>query len=598
MIFKDITRGGQATLHGLRMFSQVVSTIIKISLNLMLLITAISLYTKVPQLDWYIGSKFFAANLNKIVGKDIITFQYHGQIKKTSATQFLASNEIQKWKTRTYKNTSSSLAIGGATALLVAIILGFAFRRQSKDTLSKKFIRGAKFAPASKLSKAVTAYNRHGNKSPCALKLANVDMPKNSETQHILMYGAPGSGKTVAINSLLSQIRAQRFKTIVYDIEGVYIPKFYRPGKDIIFNPLDARTPNWNLWKETNMPTDFDDMASSIVPNSSQGLDSFWNTAARNVFSAAAQTMSLEDNPNIHTLLNKLFTSGPKEIESLLHGTMAQTIIEKDAEKTAKSILLTLGTYCKNLQYINDNGINDAFSIKDWVRQDGDSWLFLSTSEQYQASFSSIITMWLDIAISAFLSLPESISRRTFFVLDELTSLGRQPRLRSLLERARKRGGCLIAAMQDFNQLSEVYGTTTANSIQSQVGTTLYFKLNNPDSAKKAASHLGHEEFIQANEGFSVGAHEMRDGVNVNNQTKQDSLIMPSEIMTLEPNQAFLKLSGNWPITKVKFNIKPIANIESSLVERKLIMPPQEKLCDILGAPEQKSDIMASEIYL
>lgn len=37
---------------------------------------------------------------------------------------------------------------------------------------------------------------------------------------------------------------------IVYDPTGEFTEAFYREGKDILMNPLDSRSPNWNVWNE------------------------------------------------------------------------------------------------------------------------------------------------------------------------------------------------------------------------------------------------------------------------------------------------------------------------------------------------------------
>ncbi|WP_238149559.1 type IV secretion system DNA-binding domain-containing protein [Arsenophonus endosymbiont of Aleurodicus floccissimus] len=53
--------------------------------------------------------------------------------------------------------------------------------------------------------------------------------------------------KSTVINDLLTQVRKQRKRAIVYDKGNNFIPLFYQEGKDIILNPMDARCPNWDL---------------------------------------------------------------------------------------------------------------------------------------------------------------------------------------------------------------------------------------------------------------------------------------------------------------------------------------------------------------
>ncbi|MBI3530559.1 MAG: type IV secretion system DNA-binding domain-containing protein, partial [Betaproteobacteria bacterium] len=62
--------------------------------------------------------------------------------------------------------------------------------------------------------------------------LAGVPIFRETETDHILVCGAPGSGKGVAIKELLDQIRARGDRAILYDPSGEYVQVYYRHGKD------------------------------------------------------------------------------------------------------------------------------------------------------------------------------------------------------------------------------------------------------------------------------------------------------------------------------------------------------------------------------
>ncbi|KJW01970.1 type IV secretion-system coupling DNA-binding domain protein [Rickettsia argasii T170-B] len=48
----------------------------------------------------------------------------------------------------------------------------------------------------------------------------------------------------------------------------------------------------------------------------------------------------------------------------------------------------------------------------------------------------------------------------------------------------------------------------------------------------------------------------MRDGVNMHSLEKRKLLVMPSEIMNLPDLTCYVKLVGNFPITKLKMNLQ------------------------------------------
>ncbi|OCB03397.1 hypothetical protein BBC27_07990 [Acidithiobacillus ferrivorans] len=82
------------------------------------------------------------------------------------------------------------------------------------------------------------------------LVIAGVPIPEEVECQHFLLAGAPGTGKSQSIKGLLSTIRARDEKAICFDPVGDMVSTFYRPGIDIILNPLDSRDAGWYPWND------------------------------------------------------------------------------------------------------------------------------------------------------------------------------------------------------------------------------------------------------------------------------------------------------------------------------------------------------------
>ena len=79
-------------------------------------------------------------------------------------------------------------------------------------------------------------------------KIAKFPYPHKTESQHTIITGASGSGKTQVMLDLLTQIRARGDKAIIYDKMGTYVRKFYDPNKDFILNPFDNRSKHWDYF--------------------------------------------------------------------------------------------------------------------------------------------------------------------------------------------------------------------------------------------------------------------------------------------------------------------------------------------------------------
>ena len=67
---------------------------------------------------------------------------------------------------------------------------------------------------------------------------------------------------------------------------------------------------------------------------------------------------------------------------------------------------------------------------------------------------------------------------------------------------------------------------------------------------------MGTREIIEKKEGYSYGANDMRDGVSINQERRKETIVMDSEFIQLDDLEAYLRLPGDWPVAKVKFEIK------------------------------------------
>lgn len=381
------------------------------------------------------------------------------------------------------------------------------------------------------------------------MKIAGIPLLKDSETRHILIEGTPGGGKSTAIKEIIDVIRKRGDRAIIYDTAGSYVENYYREGKDVLLNPLDERCPAWNIWSEASQPHDFDYVASSLIPEAKSGGDPFWVLAARTIFSAVAFKMSIEGEHSTEKLLNDLLAIKLEDAAELVEGTEAAAIIAEGAEKTALSVRATLATYIKSLKFLKRG--QSEFSIRDWVKnEEGDSTIFISSRPEQKEALKGLISTWIEIAVSALLSLKEDPNRRIWLIVDELQSLNKLPSVSEFLAQSRKFGGCGLLGFQQYSQLSEIYGKDGATSLTGLCSTWVIYRANDPSTAEWASKAFGNVEIIEPNEGVSYGAHEMRDGVSMSAQRKTRPLVMPTEILNLNNLEGLIRIPGEFPSAK------------------------------------------------
>lgn len=79
---------------------------------------------------------------------------------------------------------------------------------------------------------------------------------------------------------------------------------------------------------------------------------------------------------------------------------------------------------------------------------------------------------------------------------------------------------------------------------------------------------FGEKETKELHEGISYGAHEMRDGINLSFQNKKSPVVTPTAIQSLNIHEAFVKLPGVFPITKIRLKFTNISDINLAYIPK------------------------------
>jgi Cdc6-like AAA superfamily ATPase len=138
----------------------------------------------------------------------------------------------------------------------------------------------------------------------------NLRVPREEETEGMLLLGDPGTGKSQAIHQYLAQIVESNppEAVVCYDPAGEFIVNYFKPGQDIVLNPLDARCPYWSPTLEVDYEnvrgaTDRQLVAESFFPDRDHGNTNaqFFVKSARSIFARM-----LEFKPNAARIVQML----------------------------------------------------------------------------------------------------------------------------------------------------------------------------------------------------------------------------------------------------------------------------------------------------
>lgn len=549
---KHYTIGGQYSINNVLMWLQINKVIVHVFLviwvGLSALLTAVfASHGMIIQAYAYYSAKIF-----RIAGvSHVFSIPVKGGYAAQSVEQILHNSYFSATSTRCLDLFFQSMTWGLPLSLIGTFLVTRYFVYRGKNQIQSKFIRGAQLMAASELKKLIVK-----RKKASDLHLDGFPLLHGAEVQHLLVHGTVGMGKSQLIMKLMDCLRARGDRVIVYDKGCTFTQAYFQEGHDVLLNPFDARCANWDLWLEAPKDELLENMAESLIPMHGDN-DPFWVNAARTVFSCLASQMRHDKECSLSKLIGLLVTGEFSELESYLSGTAAATLVSNKIEKTAISIRSVITTYLKSMQSLS--GLEESgrapFSIRDYLLNcDLSGWLFISSNGEQHKSLKPLISMWIAMASLTLLSLHEDPNRRIWFICDELPSLHKLPLLGETIAEVRKFGGCFLLGMQSFSQLEKVYGRSGAAEIFDLLNTRTFFASPSHEMAQLVSKELGDEEVDDTRENYSYGANSIRDGISLGKNRITRPLVTYPEIMGLDPLSCFLRLPGQFPITKLELH--------------------------------------------
>lgn len=551
---KNFVRGGQLHIHNLRMIKQVVSVGLMFSFLIGGSVFAWKAWNSIPTyiLRQYVSS--YQAEFTLPFKSDSMRHKFMVSWPHEYSTQDVRAIDIvhhpythnmRSYVDSTLKNqVLSSLQTTAICLILLMLFWGL----KGRSSLKSKRLRGQRLVSSFLLKWMIKVRRKASH-----FTIEKLPLIKDSETKHILAVGTTGSGKTNLYNDLLPQIAKERQRALVIDTTGDIISKYYNPERgDIIINPFDERSLNWDIVHECAHEYQFDHLAKSIVPKNSEHSDPLWQNGSAKLFSVGLQKAQQRDiSPKeLHRILIK---SSLKEFGAFFWGTDAYPFADPAGERTTLSFRSTLSS---SVQFLKHLGKGDkGFSISDWISDESkENWIFVTANEDMLHTLNPLIAAVFNSTATLLMSQSESETRRLWFIMDELPAIQKLQSLQALLSKGRKYGACLFAGLQSMSQFDEIYGHNGSKTILNLFNTKFFFRSEESQACEQISKWLGEEEIEEAKESLSYGAHQMRDGVSLNKQKSRRRLVLPTEVALLPDLTCYLKFPGKFPISKLKMS--------------------------------------------
>lgn len=541
-----LAQGGQTFLHKVRMLRQVLGLAFRLGLVVGILVFGSLLYKNVP-------SRVYEHVWKLLEAKATVWFMGDNTQMQNEEGGFVYARDRATHPGFVYNATVylpyhlKRAALYGGVALFGIMGVAFVYwSLKGRSDKRRKHLAGSQLVSVEALTRQLNRSNKASD-----IVLGGLPLVKDSETQHMFITGTTGSGKTNCFHTLLPQLRDRRQRAVIVDTTGEFVDRYYRPGKDIMLNPLDNRSVSWHPWAECVEDYHYDELVTNLIQLS--GHDPFWINSARTVFAEALKVYARHGSYDIQGVLNILMVAPLKDLHRLLQATKAAPLVDPASEKTALSIRSTLTAAITSLSYLKTTQV--PFSIRQWVQSTDafdDSWLFLAMTPEQRDALRPLITAWTSIAVKSLLGRMPNSTNRLWVCIDELPSLHKLPDLQLCLAEGRKYGAAVILGVQNIPQLEERYGATITKTMIDLCSTKILFRAASYEIAVSLSRALGEQEIMEVQEGISYGANDVRDGVNLAMLKQLKPIVTAHDLMGLKNLEGYMMLPECNAVTKVK----------------------------------------------
>jgi type IV conjugative transfer system coupling protein TraD len=546
------TSGGQIIHHYLKMMWEVLSKIFWLMFFISFTVWVVLVYLQSNKLQFISALNHYQAwwvvDISDAPTARQVFFDTDFSMTMVVSSLVWNNPTIGFYAKQFYANCSFAATVATVVfAVLYALVFLYLFKK-GRSFNEERFVRGAKLVNEDEAKDIVKS--RVGASHLGALKIGSIPIPSAWEPQSFMLIGGPGTGKSVLTAEWIAQLRKQKKKALILDRSGGFVGAFYDPKKDIIINPYDTRTASWSVFKECHADYHYSFIANTLIEKSDKESP-FWSVAARLVFKSLLMREAVSQSPSLNNLMDTIMRCSLEQMVSICAGTDAASVFDAEGLKMAQSIRSVMASEVEILRVIGRDN-NQTFSVREWVKQPGEGFIFLTTLKEQEEALRPFMTLIVDLFMNSVLTLEPDMKRRIWGIFDELQSLGRLKSLPPYLAESRKYGGCCLAGFQGYSQAKRIYGDEGVEELSDLFATFIVMRCNGNKTAEWSAKQLGKADNIEVNESLSFGLNTARDGANLQNSRRERDVVLSTELQNLEDLCGFVRFGKDVPIARFK----------------------------------------------
>lgn len=341
-------------------------------------------------------------------------------------------------------------------------------------------------------------------------------------TDHFLIAGTAGSGKSVLIKRFLYSLFKGRFfesnRLFLYDPKPEFLnyilhSEFGVQGRVKLLQPFLKDSHYWAVWEDVRTPAAALELASIFVPNDQPTSDAFWLATPRQVLQAVMAVFNIRGIQwdlrdllcaalNDENLRNLLKSDVRVNGEPVLVVETVKDMILKGHHRTVDSILMSLASQMLPFEPLaaafakaRAEG-RPGYSLTSWASSS--DILVLCSDELHRESMRHLNSVLFERMAQILLHRPDlpfdDVERAhglSWVVIDEAREAGNLPALGRLLLKGRSKGVAVLIAFQDVHGLYDSFRENRAKELLGMCKSFAFLKLMTPETAEWASRWIG-----------------------------------------------------------------------------------------------------------
>lgn len=381
------------------------------------------------------------------------------------------------------------------------------------------------------------------------VRVGGLPMPRKVETEHTLITGSSGSGKSFLIAQTLHDLAKRGDRVICFDHGGAFRRQFSKVGA-VSLSPAEEGSPGWDLRNEVRAPHDWELLAASVVPEG-YGASADWRNFARDLLANLGHNVGAQSSNA--ELLRLCTVADRHELAIALEGTAAAAHCTDDNKAFLASVRSTLVPFVSGWKYMKGGD----FSLRRFMAEDT-RWLWLPYDATNIAAHKTLLATWADILVTAGLERPDD-APPVWIVIDEMDALGALGRFRDAVSRLRKKGVRILVGVQSRTQLVELYGDAGANTVLASLSNRVIMRASDNQLAEWSSKTLGDVEVeetrlqrgTQTKDSPSSFASVKSNSETEIVQHRTKRAVMPEQISALSRGHGYVKFSQGLPTVRI-----------------------------------------------